>query len=107
MGSLLLSLEDDETVKIKSSEEQAEGNKCRTNEDCEVRTEQSTDRPISKKARLLKFKQDELNPVNLVHIQTQLAPKSDKSQTYCHKCDIQFQRMNNYLAHKKSYCKDD
>jgi len=89
------------------NKEQAERNECQTNEKCEFSAEQSTDRPISKKARLLNFKQEEVNPVNLVYTPIQLAQNSDKSQTYCHKCDIQFQRMNNYLAHKKSYCKDD
>lgn len=100
-------IEDEEVLKIKLNEEQVERNKCRTNEKYEVSAEQSTDKPISKKARLLNFKQEEVNQLNIVHIPNQIAPKSDKSQTYCHKCDIQFQRMNNYLAHKKSYCKDD
>ncbi|CAF0885033.1 unnamed protein product [Brachionus calyciflorus] len=55
---------------------------------------------MSKKARLLdyNFKSDLLSDINNNNV--------NKSQTYCQKCDIQFQHINNFLAHKKSYCKD-
>lgn len=30
-----------------------------------------------------------------------------QSRTYCTKCNIQFRHLNNFLAHKKTYCKDE
>ena len=35
----------------------------------------------------------------------QLNSMKEKSQTYCSKCNIQFQQVGNFLAHKKLYCK--
>lgn len=31
----------------------------------------------------------------------------NKSQKFCHKCNTQFQHVNNFLAHVKYYCKDN
>ena len=86
--------------------------------------------PFSKKARLLDshYSQQKLfnesdaakksSPVGTVVEQTsnlrklvlethtaQLNTMNEKSQTYCFKCNIQFQQVGNFLAHKKLYCK--
>jgi hypothetical protein len=74
--------------------------------------------PISKKARLLfdyrvSNDNDNANEEKSCQVDQQDSeeivkkqPSAIKSQTYCFKCEIQFQHMNNFLAHKKSYCKD-
>jgi len=72
--------------------------------------------PISKKARLLdshysqqKMLIDETkkqeNETDTSMPENSSTINSHKSQTYCSKCDIQFQQISNYLAHKNNYCK--
>ncbi len=76
--------------------------------------------PVSKKARLLdahhqKMQQDTLESLNLKSGEdfssslesSSSSSKLDKSQTYCFKCNIQFQHVSNYLAHKTNYCIDN
>jgi hypothetical protein len=67
--------------------------------------------PVSKKARLLdahhqKMQQDSLE-LNLKNGDDDFSSSSAKSQTYCFKCNIQFQHVSNYLAHKTNYCIDN
>ena len=76
--------------------------------------------PVSKKARLLEAHQriqeaaasQESASAKLANSNVDIsAPVSvkivDKSQTYCVKCNIQFQQVSNFLAHKTNYCKDN
>ena len=54
--------------------------------------------PFSKKARILDLHYNQ---------QKKLLEKTEceQSQSYCLKCNIQFKQINNYLAHKRLYCK--
>ena len=69
--------------------------------------------PFSKKARILDLHYNQQKSMNAGSILTGMPLKSppknsaqiEKSQTYCFKCNIQFQHITNYLAHKKLYCK--
>ena len=65
--------------------------------------------PISKKARLLDAHHKMQDSLTMESREQVSAAKKqiDKSQTYCFKCNIQFQKVANYLAHKTNYCKDD
>ena len=75
--------------------------------------------PVSKKARLLEAHQkyQDLQPSSLnsanktaSSLSTENSSpllKIDRSQTYCFKCNIQFQQVSNFLAHKTNYCKDN
>ena len=74
---------------------------------------QSNSQPMSKKARLLDshYNQQKILNDETTNTITSNTKKQDndvsenKSQTYCSKCNIQFQHINNYLAHKTNYCK--
>lgn len=67
--------------------------------------------PFSKKARIL----DQHYNQQMTLVPTKPEPDNgaraigpvgvDKSQTFCFKCNIQFQQISNFLAHKKLYCK--
>jgi len=67
--------------------------------------------PFSKKARILDLhfnQQKMLTQMSNVEMDTPTLVnkiKVEKSQTYCFKCNIQFQHISNFLAHKKLYCK--
>ena len=67
--------------------------------------------PITKKARLLdahQKAQDSLaSNLKCVDDLPGSIIKLDNSQTYCFKCNIQFQQVSNYLAHKTNYCNDN
>ena len=72
----------------------------------------SCQQPLSKKARILEghYNNQKLEQMQneSVHNKTGASSsnKADKSQTFCVKCNIQFQHVKSYLAHKSTYCKD-
>jgi hypothetical protein len=61
--------------------------------------------PLSKKARLLHDYSKSLKEQECEK-QEDISLKVVKAHTYCFKCNIQFQHLNNYLTHKKTYCID-
>ncbi len=62
----------------------------------------NTKLPQSKKARLLNDYQKNLNEQEASSKGNLL--KLVKAQTFCFKCNIQFQHLDNYITHKKTYC---
>ena len=66
--------------------------------------------PFSKKARILDLHYNQqkslttaLESVDSMKVKAQ-GTDVEKSQTFCFKCNIQFQQISNFLAHKKLYC---
>ena len=95
----------------KKNEEASSGSMKRSSEFVKSNAD-SCQQPLSKKARILEghYNNQKLEQMQneSVHNKTGASSsnKADKSQTFCVKCNIQFQHVKSYLAHKSTYCKD-